>query len=51
MAKKGLKKAFGKFFDCHLKIDTHLNIAKYLNFAEHIFESVKLSKRDKDLKR
>ena len=47
MAKKRSKKAFGKFFDGHFNMGAHLNIAKYLNIAGRIFESVKLSIKDK----
>ena len=50
VAREGLKKASGRFSDCHLDISAHLNIAKYLNIAGRIFESVKLSMKDRSWK-
>lgn len=51
MAKKKLEKVFGRFFNCYLEIDIYLNIIKYLNIAIHIFKNIKLSKRDKSLRK
>ena len=47
MIKKGSKKASGRFSDGHSDIGAHLNITKYLNIAGHIFESVKLSMKNR----
>ena len=50
MVRKGSKEAFGRFSDSYLDIGAHLNIAKYLNIAGRIFQSIKLSMKDRSWK-
>lgn len=48
---KKLKEVFGRFTDYYFKINIYLNFAKYSNIAGHKFESIKLNKRDRGLKK
>ena len=50
IVRKRLKETFNRFLNCDSDIIAYLNIAKYLNITSCIFESVKLSIKNRSWK-